>query len=358
MTEADWQASEDPACMLAYLRCTGRQPSDRKLRLFACACVRRVWHLLEGRARRAVAAMEEVADDRARAHDLAVAIEGGDSQTYYYFRRNQDHALTMAERARWNAGDSVSVLADDIGDGWPRTADPLNSVRRALAADGGTDPDSALSAAVPMGWAAALLREVAGNPFRPIYLPCNVGCKVMTSGRGDKPHRCHTHHKDVEYVGSDKRTRYAVCPDSLEYFRATRCTPTVLSLAQAAYDERGRACAACMRKLNMAARIAATPVPWLNDERGRIEAAAESMRRCPQCGGSGAVDDGTLDNHRLLVLSDALEEAGCDCVPLLMHLRGLEPDWHFGAKAWIASRPLPGPHVRGCWALDLVLGKP
>ncbi|MBY0232978.1 MAG: hypothetical protein K2W96_27165 [Gemmataceae bacterium] len=48
---------------------------------------------------------------------------------------------------------------------------------------------------------------------------------------------------------------------------------------------------------------------------------------------------GHLDNTRLAVLSDALEEAGCDDAEILSHLRS------------------PGPHVRGCWALDLVLGK-
>lgn len=48
---------------------------------------------------------------------------------------------------------------------------------------------------------------------------------------------------------------------------------------------------------------------------------------------------GHLDSARLAVLSDALEEAGCDDAEILSHLRS------------------PGPHVRGCWALDLVLGK-
>jgi hypothetical protein len=48
---------------------------------------------------------------------------------------------------------------------------------------------------------------------------------------------------------------------------------------------------------------------------------------------------GTLDATRLAVLADALEEAGCDQADLLGHLRG------------------PGPHVRGCWAVDLLLGK-
>jgi hypothetical protein len=41
---------------------------------------------------------------------------------------------------------------------------------------------------------------------------------------------------------------------------------------------------------------------------------------------------------RLPILADALEEAGCDNAELLAHCRG------------------PGPHVPGCWALDLVRG--
>jgi hypothetical protein len=48
---------------------------------------------------------------------------------------------------------------------------------------------------------------------------------------------------------------------------------------------------------------------------------------------------GTLDNGRLAVLADALEEAGCTDADILGHLRG------------------PGSHVRGCWAVDLCLGK-
>jgi hypothetical protein len=43
---------------------------------------------------------------------------------------------------------------------------------------------------------------------------------------------------------------------------------------------------------------------------------------------------------RLPVLADALEEAGCDHADLTAHCCG------------------PGPHVRGCWAVDLLLGFP
>jgi hypothetical protein len=47
---------------------------------------------------------------------------------------------------------------------------------------------------------------------------------------------------------------------------------------------------------------------------------------------------GHLELARLAVLSDALEEAGATG-EVLDHLRAT------------------GPHVRGCWALDLVLGR-
>jgi len=42
---------------------------------------------------------------------------------------------------------------------------------------------------------------------------------------------------------------------------------------------------------------------------------------------------------RLPILADALQDAGCDSADILGHCRG------------------PGPHVRGCWVVDLVLGK-
>src|ERR1700679_3986386 len=47
MTEQDWLACTDPGVLLKWLQRSKRhQISDRKLRLFSCACCRRMWHLL------------------------------------------------------------------------------------------------------------------------------------------------------------------------------------------------------------------------------------------------------------------------------------------------------------------------
>jgi hypothetical protein len=45
------------------------------------------------------------------------------------------------------------------------------------------------------------------------------------------------------------------------------------------------------------------------------------------------------DFSAMPILADALQDAGCDSDAILNHCRG------------------DGPHVRGCWVVDLVLGK-
>ena len=52
-----------------------------------------------------------------------------------------------------------------------------------------------------------------------------------------------------------------------------------------------------------------------------------------------ALPSGELDSSRLAVLADALEEAGCPDAEILDHLRS------------------GGMHVRGCWCVDLILGR-
>jgi hypothetical protein len=51
---------------------------------------------------------------------------------------------------------------------------------------------------------------------------------------------------------------------------------------------------------------------------------------------SQEVPRGILDNARMAILADALEEAGCTDQGILTHCRQ------------------PGEHIRGCWVVDLV----
>jgi pSer/pThr/pTyr-binding forkhead associated (FHA) protein len=67
---------------------------------------------------------------------------------------------------------------------------------------------------------------------------------------------------------------------------------------------------------------------WENGLVGRLARAAYDERCLPE---------GTLEGARLAVLADALEDAGCTNTELFEHLRG------------------PGVHIRGCWAVDLLM---
>jgi hypothetical protein len=72
---------------------------------------------------------------------------------------------------------------------------------------------------------------------------------------------------------------------------------------------------------------------WLSWNEGIIPKLAQAIydeRELPA---------GTLDGSRLLILADALEEAGCTNGDILDHCRRLDE------------------HVRGCWVIDLLLGK-
>jgi hypothetical protein len=78
-------------------------------------------------------------------------------------------------------------------------------------------------------------------------------------------------------------------------------------------------------------RIDPSWLAWNDALIGRLATAAYEERQLPS---------GHLDPAHLAVLADALEDAGCPPDhELLLHLRG------------------PGPHVRGCFAVDLLTGR-
>src|SRR5262249_49011301 len=117
-----------PSAMLRFL---GRKISDRKLRLYACAGCRRIWHMLpDQRSRRAVEVSERFADGLASQQELRTAA---------VMAREVVHALPES-RLGWKAAQAAAAAAADAaGDGAYRAA--------AAAAD------------------ADMLREVVGNYF-------------------------------------------------------------------------------------------------------------------------------------------------------------------------------------------------
>jgi hypothetical protein len=76
--------------------------------------------------------------------------------------------------------------------------------------------------------------------------------------------------------------------------------------------------------------LAPSVLRWHDGIVVRVASAIYESRELPS---------GHLDLARLAVLADSLEDAGCTDAHLLTHLRG------------------EGPHVRGCWVIDLLLGK-
>src|SRR4051812_42359655 len=111
MTEAEWLTCTDPQEMLESVSAGA---SERKLRLFAVACCRRIWHLLEDeRCRQAVEIAQTALDrkrksrgDLDRIEKLITAVQG----SHEYGDAASDNALCAVEYLRWG-GESAGWAA-------------------------------------------------------------------------------------------------------------------------------------------------------------------------------------------------------------------------------------------------------
>jgi hypothetical protein len=226
MTEAEWLACDDPEKMLDFLN---GKVTERKLRLLACACCRRIWDLLtDDRTRRAVEAGELYADGLISREALRQSEEAGRRAYIELLGGGDSQAATQA---RWAAS---------VGIGPPR-----------------------------------------GQEYSPGDLPaiCWLAARAID------------HEKGRLWVEERKWQFQRFCDLFGNVFHPPSFDPgwlawngsVTLSLAQTIYEGR-------------------------------------------------AFD-------RLPILADALEDAGCTDAAILAHCRG------------------PGPHVRGCWVVDLILGK-
>jgi hypothetical protein len=226
MTAVRWRKATDPQAMLEFL---GKRASDRKLRLFACACCWRAWHLAKTpRLRQALPLIEEFADgavkdrDRGRAQGLCNQVLNasglGASQKCLGAElwKASKKKLNRRDHNFYNMGEfaasAIAHATDEYDTEWTAAQKAERKEQ------------------------ASLIRELFGKPFR-----------------------------------------------RATFNRAWR-TSDVMLLAKGIYEER-------------------------------------------------AFD-------RMPILADALQDAGCDSDDTLNHLR----DPH-------------ATHVRGCWALDLVLDK-
>jgi hypothetical protein len=125
MTEKEWLTCADPTPMLAFIKGNG---SERKLRLYACACCRSAWDGTEtAKSRRSVEVAERYADGQVTGEQLARAWSAG------------------RKPVEWLAAHSVHKDLDAVVIGYnAKTALNISSV------------------------SSMLLRCVYGNPFRPV----------------------------------------------------------------------------------------------------------------------------------------------------------------------------------------------
>lgn len=173
MTETDWLRCRNPSWMLEHLRGPGpdrpaglietvvgffagrtARPegpvvavSERKVRLFGCACCRLVWDHLDGNSRHAVAAVERYAD--------GVLPRGGLAKA----RRQARQAVARRTPApAWHAAWKKVWAA-------ARLAGRASAIVEARA----TGRRAAFTAMRRRQ--CGLLRDIFGNPFRPMALP-------------------------------------------------------------------------------------------------------------------------------------------------------------------------------------------
>src|SRR4051794_12349539 len=111
MTEEEWLACEDLDRMLTYLWEYKYRWSNRKGRLFAAACCRRIWRLLtDERARNAVEVAERHADGAATEDDLRSACTEAVSALHNYEHPIQTKAASFA--ADVSVGDCFDYARD------------------------------------------------------------------------------------------------------------------------------------------------------------------------------------------------------------------------------------------------------
>jgi hypothetical protein len=158
VTEQEWLMCNEPNVMLEFLR---GKASDQKLRLFACACCRRIWPLItHRRAREIIASVELRAEGLAwgaiepkplphTAYEASPVI-AGDMTLYAADSIQHVDAVIAAQSTAVYAGDAAAfAVQDSFSRDFANAKAKWWSVRNAESAA-----------------QAVLLRCLIGNPFR------------------------------------------------------------------------------------------------------------------------------------------------------------------------------------------------
>ena len=248
MTEAEWQTCADPTLMLEFLR---GKVSNRKLRLFAVACCRRISHLFSDKhiSRRTIEFAERFADGEGTKNDLHGHAWGKPGQAHPVVQykawdaaaNSADYGAGMVKRAVLASDEEIYKAWENAFDtAWLQQGYPLHEAREIADASMPADwvARGKLARSEEQECQSFVFRDIFAYPFRPIAI--DAFWLVWNDG-------------------------------------------ALVKMAQAIYDHR------------------------------------------------------TFD--RLPILADALEDAGCTNAHILTHCRR------------------DGPHVRGCWVIDLLLGK-
>jgi hypothetical protein len=143
MTEAEWLTCREPLRMLEAVRGTA---SERKLRLFALACYRRVWHRLGEARRKVIEVAERYAERMPHRRDLGDEDAGWLAGMRYYVDSAFAAACHASEATCW-------LLVDHVRWQGKTTRDSLQEATLAER------PHQ-----------SNLLRCLFGNPFRPYAL--------------------------------------------------------------------------------------------------------------------------------------------------------------------------------------------
>jgi hypothetical protein len=190
LTEPGWLTCTWPGAMLNAL--AGRA-SDRKLRLFACACYRRVWGLTDPMMHEAVAFAEAAADGLAPPAELEARwLTWRPPEGEASWLLSPHAAEAASESAKWSANIRAIRLGHRGGlqnEEWAYQADLLRCVfgnpYRPVAAD----PAWRTSAAVTLARAMYDSRDFAAMPLLADLLE-EAGCPAAVSEhcRGEGPH--------------------------------------------------------------------------------------------------------------------------------------------------------------------------